>query len=485
MSLVVYNSLSQQKEAFVPHQAGSVKMYVCGPTVYQLLHVGNFRGAIFFNLVRNWLEARGFKVTYVYNFTDVDDKIIKKAEAEGVAAGEISERYIEEFKKDYAALGLRPHSVNPKVTEYIEPIVKMIQRLIDSGHAYVADGDVVYAVRSFAGYGKLSHRNVDELLSGARVEISESKRDPLDFALWKAAKPGEPAWDSPWGKGRPGWHIECSAMTTSLLGEQIDIHGGGVDLIFPHHENEIAQSEGCSGKDFVKYWMHNEMLTFSGQKMSKSLGNILTGRDFLKRYNGEILKYFMLSAHYRSQTDYSDQRLGDIIAGLARVYAALRLAHEYAGEPHQEKIEDAEFSRTLSSLWAAVEAALDDDFNTPAVFARIYEAVRLWNSAVKPGQKKTPQLRGQARSFLLWMEKVGKILALYQEPPLEFLRALDDMLIEHKKIDRGRVDELIRERQRAREQKDYARADQIRGELAGMGIAIHDRPEGTLWEVAK
>jgi cysteinyl-tRNA synthetase len=485
LALFVYNSQTQKKEAFVPIDPGKVRMYVCGPTVYQLLHVGNFRGAIFFDMVRNWLEYRGFEVNYVYNFTDVDDKIIKKAESEGVSAQEISERYIAEFKKDYSALDLKPHSANPKVTDYIPQIIEMIDVLIKRGHAYEVNGDVVYAVRSFPEYGKLSHRNIDELQSGARVEVDEKKRDPLDFALWKAAKPGEPFWESPWGAGRPGWHIECSAMTTALLGEEIDIHGGGVDLIFPHHENEVAQSEGCTGRSFVRYWMHNEMLTFSGQKMSKSLGNILTGRDFLAKYNAEILKYLMLSAHYRSKTDYSEQRLEDTIAGLARVYSALRGANYHLPAAGVNVPVDSEFANHLQLAWDGVEKSLDDDFNTPEVFARIFEVVREWNSSVRPGQKPNPKSQGRAKAFIEWMGKVSQIIGLFRQSPIEYLKSLDIMLMEHKKIDPTEVERVIAMRNQARANRDYAKADELRVVLSEMGIAIQDSPDGTIWEVDK
>ena len=330
MELKIYNTLTQKKEVFKSLTPNKVNMYVCGPTVYGLLHVGNFRGAIFFNVVRNWLEHLDYEVSYIYNYTDVDDKIINRAKEEGCEAHDISEKYIAEFEKDFKALSLKPHTKNPKVTDHMAEIISMIEKLIDNKKAYISSsGEVLYHIESFQDYGKLSHRNPDDLLAGARVEVDTNKKNPLDFVLWKPAKPKEPSWESPWGEGRPGWHIECSAMNHAILGDTIDIHGGGVDLVFPHHENELAQSEGTTGKVFARYWMHNNLITFAGQKMSKSLGNIKTARDFLKEYDGEILKYLILSVQYRSLSDFSIENIQNAIKGLGRVYSALSVAHTY------------------------------------------------------------------------------------------------------------------------------------------------------------
>lgn len=489
MALQIYNTQTQKKENFVPLSAGEVKMYVCGPTVWDYLHIGNFRGAIFFNLVRNWLEHRGYKVTFVYNFTDVDDKIINRAIADHVEASEISEKYISEFKRDYSALKLRPHDHNPKVTEYMQPIIRMVEDLINRDKAYVVDGEVLYSVRSFPEYGKLSNKNIDDLQSGARVEIDRKKRDPLDFALWKPAKDGEPRWESPWGGGRPGWHIECSAMIRSIFGDSIDIHGGGMDLVFPHHENELAQSEGVSGRPFVKYWMHNNMLTFGDKKMSKSLGNVRTGRAFLEQYNGEILKYMMLQAHYRSLIDFSEKQVANAIAGLARVYSALALADTVV-EPNGALAAAAvpassALLKALESADVAFAAALDDDFNTSEALAAIYGVIRAFNAMCRHGQKATPELVATAGAFRSWVTEKGRLMALFQEPPAQYLRLLDDMLLGQMGLERAAVDALVEQRTAARAAKDFATSDELRKKLADMGIALHDSPGGTHWEVAK
>ena len=487
MGLEIHNTLTQTKEPFVPFKEGEVKMYVCGPTVYNLLHVGNFRGPIFFNLVRNWLEYLGYKVTFAYNYTDVDDKIIAKAQSENVTALEISERYIDEFKKDFTALKLRPHSMNPKVTDTMEPIISMIDTLVKNDKAYVVNGEVLYSVRSFDGYGKLSHKNIDDLEAGARVEVDKKKRDPMDFALWKPAKPGEPKWPSPWSDGRPGWHIECSAMIHSLLGDSIDIHGGGMDLIFPHHENEIAQSEGTTGKPFVKYWMHNNMLTFGDKKMSKSLGNIKTAREFLKSYNADILKYMMLSVHYRSLSDFSEQAIHFAISGLARVYSALNLAERTldSGAGVAALKVPKSFEQALAEAETAVVSALNDDFNTPSVFAAIFNLIRSFNSQIRLGQKVTPEVLATASAFRDWMASKGKMLSLFAESPAQYLRLLDDMLLDQKGLERSKIDELVKARTEVRAAKDFKRSDELRDELAQLGIALQDSAQGTSWEVAK
>lgn len=513
MGLNVYSTLTRQKENFVTWEPNKVKMYCCGPTVYGLLHVGNFRGAIFYNLVRNWLEHLGYEVTYVYNFTDVDDKIIDRAREENVTSEEISEKYIQEFKKDYAALDLRPHTHNPKVTEYMESIREIVSDLIAKKKAYVVDGEVLYSIRSFDGYGKLSGRNPDDLIAGARVEVDRKKHDPLDFALWKPGKAGEPTWQSPWGAGRPGWHIECSAMAKSILGEQIDIHGGGMDLIFPHHENEVAQSEGCTGKQFVKYWMHNNMFNFGGQKMSKSLGNILTGRDFMTKYNPEILKYITLSAHYRSVAEFGDQAIELAIKGLARVYSALSVAESFVVEAQlqypivsgsqkpqdnanrlhslvQAKDgnlikKDNAFETATQEAWKQIEVALNDDFNTPEVMARIFEIVRLYNSQVKRGMKSNPTVLGKSVQFIDFVHSIGQYLSMFLKSPTEFLITLDDMLLRNMNLPRAKVESLVEERWQARLNKDFKKSDELREQLTSLGISVSDTPAGSFWEVAK
>ncbi|PIS10789.1 MAG: cysteine--tRNA ligase [Bdellovibrio sp. CG10_big_fil_rev_8_21_14_0_10_47_8] len=480
--LVVYNTQTRKKEEFKPWTPGQVKMYCCGPTVYGLLHVGNFRGAIFYNLVRNWLEVQGYKVTYVYNYTDVDDKIIDQAKKEGTTASEISERYIQEFQKDFARLKLRPHDHNPKVTEYMEPIQQMVGDLVSKNKAYVSDGEVLYSIKAFDGYGKLSNRNPDDLKAGVRIEVDRKKQDPLDFALWKPSKPGEPAWESPWGPGRPGWHIECSAMAKSILGEQIDIHGGGMDLIFPHHENEIAQSEGCSGKAYVKYWLHNNMLNFSGAKMSKSLGNIKTGRAFMDEYNPEIFKYMLLSVHYRSISDFGENGIDQAVHALARIYSALALAEQLITGDTKE---DPGFQKITSEAWAQITESLNDDFNTPESFARVFEVIRQFNAQVKRGVKPSPAVSGKALALRNFVVKFGQLMSLFQEPAREFLITLDDILLNKKKLVRADIDQLVAARAQVRAAKDFKKSDELRDQLTAMGIAVSDTPEGSEWEVAK
>jgi cysteinyl-tRNA synthetase len=511
VALQIYNTMSGKKEAFVPLQPGQAKMYVCGPTVYDFLHVGNFRGPVFFNLVRNWLEKSGYKVTFVYNYTDVDDRIIERARKDGVPSEEVAGRFIREFEADYSALKLRPHDHNPTVTAHIPAIRDLVASLVEGKRAYARDGEVFYSVRSFADYGKLSHKNVDDLQAGARVEVDGKKIDPLDFSLWKPAKPGEPKWPSPWGDGRPGWHIECSAMIREILGESIDIHGGGLDLVFPHHENEIAQSEGASGKPFVKYWMHNNMVNFGAQKMSKSIGNVRTARNFLGQYNGEILKYLLLSSHYRSIADFSEKQVMGAVAGLARVYSALALANSLvtageaaksglfaanaeAGAPGGDASAAASASggkvaaaleKALAEQSAAVASALDDDFNTPAVFAAIYVAVRAFNTQFRRGQKATPDAQAAGRAFTGWVRAHGEPMSLFQEPAEGYLRLLDDMLLGQKQLVREAIAALGAERAAARAAKDWALGDQLRKKLDELGIALQDSPSGTHWEVQK
>lgn len=485
MAIRIYNTQSQKKEELVPVHPGEVRMYVCGPTVYDFLHVGNFRGAIFFNLVRNWLEHKGFKVTYVYNYTDVDDKIIERSRKEEVPAEAIAEKFIAEFQKDYQALKLRPHSRNPRVTEFMNEIVTFIEELIAKGKAYVEGNDVYYDVHSFEPYGQLSHRKLEDLEAGHRVGLDERKHHVADFALWKAAKPGEPSWPSPWGDGRPGWHIECSAMARSLLGDSIDIHGGGLDLVFPHHENEVAQSEGCTGKPFVKYWMHHNMINFGDQKMSKSLGNVRTGRSFLEQYNGEILKFLVLSSHYRSTLDFSPDQIHHAIGGLARIYSSMAHAEGLI----QKKLDlvplPEDFQISVDQADEGIESALDDDFNTPEVMARIFELVRLYNGLNRRPGKITPAQKAVAEVFFHWVKNKGTWLALFQENPSEFLRVLDDILLQQKGLKREAIDELVKNRSQARSDKNWSESDRIRDELVGQGISLQDNLEGTVWEVAK
>lgn len=484
MALTIYNTASRQKEEFKPIKEGEIRMYVCGPTVYDFLHIGNFRGPIVFNMMRNWFEELGYKVTYVLNYTDVDDKIINRANEVGTTSSDLSNKYIEEYRKDFRSLGLKPHEHNPRVTEFMDEIIKMIQGLVDKGHAYLADGEVYYSIDSFSDYGKLSQKNLEDLAVGIRVEIGSKKRNPLDFSLWKPAKPGEPKWESPWGDGRPGWHIECSAMSHKLLGEHFDIHGGGIDLIFPHHENEVAQSTGYTGKKMVNYWVHHNFINMGAEKMSKSLGNVHTARAFLEKYNPEIMKYMILMAHYRSHSDFSSNQIRNAIHGLARVYSALSLADQILEKPVASE-KDAGFEEALGKATIGIREALNDDFNTPEVFARIFEIVRIFNSGYKLGQKVTPTVRSRAQAIKDWVNKQGSLLALFQESAGKFLRTLDDMLLEHNQLNRNEIDAIVTERNSARAQKDFKKSDELRAKLVSMGIAVSDTSEGTFWEVQK
>ncbi|NQZ00494.1 MAG: cysteine--tRNA ligase [Bdellovibrionales bacterium] len=486
MALQIYNTQTKKKEDFQTVEPGKVKMYVCGPTVYDFLHIGNYRGAIFYNFVRNWLEKRGYEVTYVYNYTDVDDKIINRANEEGVTSQEISEKYIKEFEKDYELLQLRPHTHNPKVSDNMDNIINFVKGLVEKEKAYVVDGDVYFDVKAFPDYGMLSCKNVDDMQSGHRIDVDTRKKNPADFALWKSAKEGEVSWDSPWGEGRPGWHIECSAMSRSILGDSLDIHGGGLDLVFPHHENEIAQSEGLTGKKYVRYWMHNNMLEFGNQKMSKSLGNVRTGRSFLEQFDGEILKYMMLQAHYRSTIDFSDAQVALAVKGLARIYSSLAHAQSLIAAEGLALVPVPEkFQSVLSDADTGIEEAFDDDFNTAEALGKIFEVVRAYNNiARKPGKVK-PDQKAVAEVFFHWLRNQGSIMAMFQQDPAGYLESLDMRLLAEKGIKPEDVESLLIERAKAREAKDYQKSDEIRDKLMDMGISIQDSATGTAWEVTK
>ena len=485
MSLKVYNTLSRKKEDFVSLTPGQVKMYCCGPTVYDFLHVGNFRGAVFYNFVKNWLTKSGYKVTFVYNFTDVDDKILNRAIKDNTTAKNVAERFIDEFRKDFASLGLTPHDHNPRVTEHMAGIIKLVEKLIANGKAYVVQGEVFYSIKSFSEYGKLSNRNVDDMQAGARVEVDVKKNHPLDFTLWKPAKPGEESWPSPWGDGRPGWHIECSCMIHDVLGEQIDIHGGGMDLIFPHHENEIAQGEGASGKHYAKYWIHNNMFTFSGTKMSKSLGNIRTMRSFLETYPAEIFKYLVMSVHYRSESDFSDATINNCISALARIYSSLKMADDVSGSESVTTPQVQAFEKAISESQARMNESYDDDFNTSRAMAEIFEVVRLFNQKVKWGVKATPEVQAFAQAFKKFVKTNGEMMSLFQEPAEEFLKQIDQMLIVQKNLDVKVIEDLVQKRLEARTQKNYALSDEYRKQLTEMGIEVRDAASGSVWEVIK
>jgi len=485
MALQIYNTLTRKKEEFVPLVPGEVKMYVCGPTVYDFLHVGNFFGAIFFNMVRNWLEKSGYKVTFIYNYTDIDDKIINRAKADKVSSSEISEKYISEFEKDFANLKLKKHSKNPRVTEFVPQIIEFVQDLVEKKKAYVLGGDVYFDVTSFPEYGKLSNKNLDDLVAGTRVEVNDKKHHVADFALWKSSKPGEPSWESPWGPGRPGWHIECSCMAHSLLGETIDIHGGGLDLTFPHHENEIAQSEARTGKQFARYWMHNNMLVFSNQKMSKSLGNVRTGRSFLEEYNAEILKYLILSSHYRSNVDFAPMQIERAISSLARFYSSMTYADKIKSVDLALAPIPPAFQSALEKAEAKIADALNDDFNSPEVVAALFEVMRLFNNLCRTPGKAKPEQKAIAEVYTPWLKRQAEVMALLQEEPAGFLKTLDDMLLKKRGLQREQIEVIVNDRVQARLNKDYAKSDELRAELTKMGVMIADSAEGSSWEVDK
>jgi len=479
MALRVYNTLNGQKEDFQPIEPGKVKMYVCGVTVYDYCHIGHARANIVFDIIYRYLQFAGFDVTYVRNYTDVDDKIIKRANERGISSKELSEEFIRAFDEDMATLGLAIPTHQPKATEYIPQIVEICQKLIDKGLAYAAGGDVYYRVGKFPGYLKLSKRNMDEMQAGARITPGEQKEDPMDFALWKGAKPDEPSWESPWGAGRPGWHIECSAMSSSLLGDTFDIHGGGRDLIFPHHENEIAQSEGASGKPFVNYWMHNGFVNINQEKMSKSLGNFFTIRDILKRYNPEVLRFFILSAHYRSPIDFSDQNLVEAELGLSRFYEAL-----LAGDEAIEGAVQTLAAKDGAKLAENYRAAMDDDFNSALAIAHLFEAVRTINRLVATKKfRKKGELVATVADLLQQVRTFGAVLGILQSDPSSWLNQQKLAGLADLGIEVGEIESAIEARLTARQNKDYARGDEIRDDLDARGILLLDSATGTSWKL--
>ncbi|HIY02267.1 MAG TPA: cysteine--tRNA ligase [Candidatus Blautia faecipullorum] len=464
----LFNTMTRRKEEFVPLEEGKVKMYVCGPTVYNLIHIGNARPMIIFDTVRRYMEYKGYEVNFVSNFTDVDDKIIKKAIEEGVSAEEVSRRYIDECKKDMAGMNVKPATVHPQATQEIGGMIEMIQTLIDKGYAYaVSDGTVYFRVKKFKEYGKLSHKNLDDLQSGFRalqVSGEEQKEDPMDFVLWKPKKEGEPYWESPWCDGRPGWHIECSVMSKKYLGEEIDIHAGGEDLIFPHHENEIAQSECCNGKIFAKYWMHNGFLNIDNRKMSKSLGNFRTVREISAQYDLQVLRFFMLSAHYRSPLNFSAELMESSKNALERIVeSAGRLRDRKEADSRDMTEEEKTLLAEGGSFITKFEDAMDDDFNTADALAAVFELVKFANTRVN--EESTGAFAGSLLDILVKLCDVLGLIVLKKEEVLD-----------------KDIEALIEERQAARKAKDFARADEIRGRLLDMGIELKDTREGVKWK---
>jgi cysteinyl-tRNA synthetase len=462
-SIRLYNTLTRKKELFEPLEPNKVKMYVCGPTVYNYIHIGNARAAIVFDTIRRYLEFRGYEVKYVSNFTDVDDKLIKAARELGEDVPTIAERFIQAYFEDITALGCKKADVHPRVTENIDTIIEFIQALIDRGYAYEVDGDVYYRTRKFAEYGKLSHQSIDELKAGARIEVGEKKEDPLDFALWKAAKEGEICWDSPWGKGRPGWHIECSAMARKYLGDTIDIHAGGQDLTFPHHENEIAQSEALTGKPFAKYWLHNGYLNINNEKMSKSLGNFVLVHDIIQQIDPQVLRFFMLSVHYRHPINYSEELLESAKKGLERLKTSyFNLKHRLQSSTNLTDDDDQWLARIQEQHDAFIRE-MDDDFNTANGIAVLFE------------------LSKQANLYLLEKNTSERVIHAFLREFEQLLDVLGITLQEEELLDEE-IEALIQKRNEARKNRNFALADQIRDELKAKNIILEDTPQGTRWK---
>ncbi len=463
----IYNTLTQKKEEFVPIEQGKVRMYVCGPTVYNFAHIGNARPAIVFDTFRRYLEYLGYQVNYVTNFTDVDDKIIKKANEEGVSSKEISERYIKEFLTDMEALNIKEATAHPRATQEIDGMVAMIDTLIKKGHAYEKNGTVYFKTRSFKDYGKLSKKKIDDLEAGARIAVNEEKEDPMDFVLWKPKKEGEPSWPSPWSDGRPGWHIECSVMSKKYLGDQIDIHAGGEDLVFPHHENEIAQSEAANGKEFARYWMHNAFLNIDNKKMSKSEGTFFTIREICEQYDPQVMRFFMLTSHYRSPLNFSKDLMESAKISLTRILTAVgQLEHLLSSTSLNQGLVTAEEQQVLEEagqLRDKFKAALDDDFNTADAIAAIFELVKLANTNCSGDSTKT-LLQGMYDTIVTLCDILGIITQKKEE-------ILDE-----------EIEKLIEERQQARKNKNFARSDEIRNLLLAQGIVLEDTREGVRWK---
>ncbi len=502
MALRLYNTLTRTKEVFTPLNPGEVRMYVCGVTVYDLAHVGHARSALVFDVIRRWLIHRGYRVTFVKNFTDVDDKIIRRAQEEGVSASELSERYVAEYQRDMQALGVLPADVEPKATEHIPQMIALIKRLIAASFAYEIDGDVYFEVRRFPRYGRLSGKNLDELLAGARVEVDERKRDPRDFALWKSAKPGEPSWESPWGPGRPGWHIECSAMSMEYLGESFDIHGGGEDLIFPHHECEIAQSETASGKPFVRYWMHNAFVNTGAEKMSKSLGNTLTIKELVKRHDPEALRLWLLGTHHRGPVEFAQERLVEstkalrrlrnvVTLGKFRAYDAgismheskCDLATESKGVELLTRLNNTDLHRQVTDCMSAFATAMDDDFNTPQALGVLFDLASVVNrqSDLVDEMLTREGWKGPSDQSLHALEdfvhsahafwNLGRSLGLLYDGVEPFKATGDTARY-------AQVDELVALREEARKRRDWRRADEIRGQIESLGAVVEDTSSG-------
>ncbi|MCX0396381.1 cysteine--tRNA ligase [Clostridium perfringens] len=462
----VYNTLNKKKEEFIPLTPGEVKMYVCGPTVYNFFHIGNGRTFIVFDTIRRYFEYRGFKVDFVQNFTDIDDKMIKKANEEGTTVKKIGDTYIKEYYQDADALNIERATVNPRATEFIGEIIKFVKGLVDKGYAYEVDGDVYFSTKKFQGYGKLSGQNIEDLQSGARISVDERKKDPMDFAIWKAQKPGEPAWNSPWGMGRPGWHIECSCMAKKLLGETIDIHAGGSDLKFPHHENEIAQSEALTGEPFARYWLHSAFVNVNNEKMSKSLNNFFTAREILERYDADVIRFLMLSAHYRQQLNFSEDLLESAKASVERIYNAIGNLENLIDEVSREEMNEEEkaYLESLNKYKEKYIEKMDDDFNTADAITAIFDLIKDTNTNITIDSSKE-----LAQKALELIRELGAPLGMFQKSTKGNLEE--------------EIEALIAKRQQARKDRDFALADKIRDELKDRGIILEDTPQGVRWKM--
>ncbi|HWP90862.1 MAG TPA: cysteine--tRNA ligase [Thermodesulfobacteriota bacterium] len=470
----LYNTLTQKKEDLAPFEGKKVRIYVCGPTVYSSAHLGHARAAVTFDIIQRFLKKIGYDVTYVRNFTDIDDKIINKSKETGIPSEEISRIYTEEYIEDMASLGVQTPDFQPKVTEHIAEIIELIKTIIDKGYAYRSGDDVFFSIKKFPGYGKLSKRTPEEMLAGARIDINEQKEDPLDFALWKGAKPGEPWWESPWGKGRPGWHIECSAMSMKYLGKSFEIHGGGKDLIFPHHENEIAQSESATGVEFVRHWVHNGLIQINREKMSKSVGNIINVREALSRWSKEAIRLFFLSHHYQNPADFSDSTMDENESALERIYITLKRAEDLKKD--KERV-DVELASNLERFRTAWLEAMYDDFNTADALGNLFDLVRAINRSIdSTGWSSTlSESIEELRAF-------GSTMGILELAPDDYLKR-EKLAKINLEITEREIQELIKERNKARTEKNWKRADEIREYLSEKGILLEDSKEGTIWRV--
>ncbi|MBA3008304.1 MAG: cysteine--tRNA ligase [Proteobacteria bacterium] len=489
MPIQTYNTLSRRKEPLKPLENGQIKLYVCGITSYDLCHIGHARSALAFDMIVRYLRYRGYTVTYIRNFTDIDDKIINRAAEQGTNASALAQRFIDEFYVDMDRLGVDRPTFEPRATEHIQEMIDLITELIDKGLAYPSGSDVYYSVNGFPEYGKLSGRNLDDMQAGARIAINENKTNPMDFVLWKGSKPGEPIWDSPWGPGRPGWHIECSAMSRKYLGDTFDIHGGGKDLIFPHHENEVAQSEGASGKKSVNTWIHHGFVTISDEKMSKSLGNFLTIRDVLKHYHPEVLRFFIFSTHYRNPLDFSETAMADATAGLDRLYECMATIDDLSDAGiSEEKTATAspKDSKKLHTIEERFQKAMDDDFNTAMAMGILFDAVKVINKICQqlPVNPSQPDITLLKESGVI-IKKLAAIMGLLQEDARKYLQQKKAALLNGLDIGEQKILQLIQERKDARAAKDWARGDTIRDQLLAMGIELKDSSSGTTWEIKR